>query len=46
MFRTKWNVNNVPTLARFEHVKGKVVEKGRMTEDGIMNSATLKAFMA
>ncbi|KAK6836903.1 hypothetical protein PG990_014366 [Apiospora arundinis] len=46
VFRTKWNVNNVPTLARFEQVKGKVVEKGRMTEDGIMNSATLKAFMA
>lgn len=46
VFRTKWNVNNVPTLARFELVKGKVVEKGRMTEDGIMNAETLKAFMA
>ncbi|KAK7934638.1 hypothetical protein PG985_000133 [Apiospora marii] len=46
VFRTKWNVNNVPTLARFELVKGKVVEKGRMTEDGIMNPETLKAFMA
>ncbi|KAK8030160.1 hypothetical protein PG993_011451 [Apiospora rasikravindrae] len=46
VFRTKWNVNNVPTLARFEQVNGKVVEKGRMTEDGIMDPATLKAFMA
>ncbi|KAK8078783.1 hypothetical protein PG994_002590 [Apiospora phragmitis] len=46
VFRTKWNVNNVPTLARFELVGGKVTEEGRMTEDGIMDPATLKAFMA
>lgn len=39
-------MNNVPTLARFERVGDKVTEKGRMTEDGIMDPATLKAFMA
>lgn len=45
VFRKKWNVNGVPTLARFERVNGKVVETARLDENGIMDVSMLHAFL-
>ncbi|KAH8694175.1 hypothetical protein BGW36DRAFT_430195 [Talaromyces proteolyticus] len=42
VFRTKWNVNSVPTLARYERVDGKVKEVGRLVESEILDQKKLK----
>jgi hypothetical protein len=45
VFRTKWNVNNVPTLVRYERVDGKVKETGRLTENEILDGQQLQALI-
>ncbi|KAG5920046.1 hypothetical protein E4U42_006329 [Claviceps africana] len=45
VYRKKWNVHGVPTLARFERVNGVVVETARLDESGIMDVGTLHAFL-
>jgi hypothetical protein len=42
VYRKHWNVNGVPTLARFELVNGNVVETARLDENGIMDEAKLQ----
>ncbi|PSN60322.1 hypothetical protein BS50DRAFT_579204 [Corynespora cassiicola Philippines] len=36
IYRTKWNVSNVPTLVRYERRDGKVIEIGRLIEGEIL----------
>ncbi|KAI9147241.1 Thioredoxin domain-containing protein C21C3.12c [Paramyrothecium foliicola] len=45
VFRTKWNVNNVPSLVRYERADGQVKETGRLVEDEILDEQRLKAFL-
>lgn len=45
MFRKNWNVNGVPTLARYERVNGEIVETARLDETGIMDEARLRGFI-
>lgn len=46
MFRTKWNVNAIPTLVRFELVDGNVKETGRLVEGQILDRARLSKFVS
>lgn len=41
MFRTVWNVNNVPALVRYEKTGGTVKETGRLIEGEILNEERL-----
>lgn len=41
IYRTKWNVNSVPTLVRYERVDGKVKEVARLEESEILDSKRL-----
>ncbi|QSZ31110.1 hypothetical protein DSL72_000673 [Monilinia vaccinii-corymbosi] len=41
VFRTTWNVDNVPTLVRYERVDGEVKETGRLVENEILNQGSL-----
>ncbi|KAL6231595.1 hypothetical protein BDW75DRAFT_219813 [Aspergillus navahoensis] len=41
VYRTTWNVNNVPTLVRFENVNGTVKETGRLIEGEILDRRRL-----
>jgi hypothetical protein len=45
VYRTKWNVNNVPTLVRFENVNGTVKETGRLVEGDILDRKKLGEFV-
>ncbi|KAL4861052.1 hypothetical protein BDV12DRAFT_180813 [Aspergillus spectabilis] len=45
VYRTKWNVNNVPTLVRFERVDGTVREVGRLVEVEILDRKKLRSFV-
>ncbi|KAL3475451.1 hypothetical protein BJX99DRAFT_259397 [Aspergillus californicus] len=45
VYRTTWNVSNVPTLARYESVDGAVKEVGRLVEGQILDRARLSAFI-
>ncbi len=45
VYRTKWNVHNVPTVVRFETVSGVVKETGRLVEDEILNEKKLGNFI-
>ncbi|CAH0047084.1 unnamed protein product [Clonostachys solani] len=45
VFRTKWDVHNVPTLARFKLVNGKVSEKGRLVEGDLLDAQRLSDFI-
>ncbi|KAL3478568.1 hypothetical protein BJX99DRAFT_256464 [Aspergillus californicus] len=45
VYRTTWNVHNVPTLVRFEKQDGRVREVGRLVEGEILDSKRLKAFV-
>ncbi|KAL4785951.1 hypothetical protein BJX76DRAFT_346559 [Aspergillus varians] len=42
VYRSKWNVNSVPTLVRYERVDGAVEEVGRLTEGQILDRARLE----
>lgn len=41
VFRTVWNVNNVPALVRYEKTGGTVKETGRLIEGEILNEERL-----
>ncbi|OHE93852.1 hypothetical protein CORC01_10873 [Colletotrichum orchidophilum] len=41
VFRTKWNVNNVPTIVRYERSDGEVRETGRLVEGEILDKKRL-----
>ncbi|KAL2822172.1 hypothetical protein BDW59DRAFT_149738 [Aspergillus cavernicola] len=45
VYRTKWNVSFVPTLARYERVDGEVKEVGRLVEGEILDRARLNKFV-
>lgn len=45
VYRTKWNVYNVPTLVRFEKVGDNMVEVGRLTESEIMDQERLNGLL-
>lgn len=36
-YRTNWNINFVPTLARYERVDGEVKETGRLVEGELLD---------
>ena len=46
VFHTKWNVNNLPTLVRFQEVDGQVQETGRLVESEILDSKALEKFVS
>jgi hypothetical protein len=46
VFRTKWNVHNVPTLVRFEVVDEAVKETGRLIEDEILDGKMLQELVS
>jgi hypothetical protein len=45
-FRTKWNLNAVPSLVRFEAVDGVVTEVGRLVEGEILDRVRLGKFIS
>ncbi|KAB8292885.1 hypothetical protein EYC80_007251 [Monilinia laxa] len=45
VFRTTWNVHNVPTLVRYERVDGEVKETGRLVENEILSQKTLNGLV-
>lgn len=45
VYRKNWNVNGVPTLARYQQVNGEVVETARLVENGIVDEAKLREFI-
>ncbi|KAK2010697.1 hypothetical protein LZ32DRAFT_374001 [Colletotrichum eremochloae] len=42
VFRTKWNVHNVPTIVRYQRLDGAVKETGRLVEAEILDGKRLK----
>ncbi|PYH75098.1 thioredoxin-like protein [Aspergillus vadensis CBS 113365] len=44
-YRTRWNVNNIPALVRYESVNGEVVETGRLVEGEILDQEKLNEFI-
>ncbi|OJJ45964.1 hypothetical protein ASPZODRAFT_17394 [Penicilliopsis zonata CBS 506.65] len=46
VYRSSWNVHNVPVLARYQRVDGRVVETGRLTEGEILDSAKMDPITA
>jgi len=45
VYRTKWNVNAVPSLVRYELVDGSVKETGRLVEAQILDRGRLNKFV-
>ncbi|GIZ46070.1 hypothetical protein CKM354_000920900 [Cercospora kikuchii] len=45
VFRTVWNVHNVPTLVRYENVGGEVKETGRLVEGEILDDTKLQKLL-
>ncbi|OKL55428.1 hypothetical protein UA08_09309 [Talaromyces atroroseus] len=45
IYRTKWNVNSVPTLARYERISGKPQEVARLVEGEILDLKRLDKFI-
>ncbi|KAH7324185.1 hypothetical protein B0I35DRAFT_406022 [Stachybotrys elegans] len=43
-FRTTWNVQNIPTLVRFQRIGGEIKETGRLVESEILRKDLLEAF--
>lgn len=46
VYRTKWSVNSVPTLVRFEQVDGDIKETGRLVEGELLDSKAFKKFVS
>jgi hypothetical protein len=44
--RTKWNVNAVPTLVRYQRIDGEVKETGRLVEGELLDQKKLKELVA
>lgn len=45
VYRTVWNVHNVPTLVRYENVGGEVNETGRLVEGEILDDTKLQKLL-
>ncbi|KAL4784167.1 DUF953 domain protein [Aspergillus varians] len=45
VYRTKWNVHNVPTLVRFERIDTAVKEVGRLVEVEILDRKKLRSLV-
>ena len=45
VFRTVWNVHNVPTLVRYENVGDEVKETGRLVEGEILDDTKLQRLL-
>ncbi|KAK1488367.1 hypothetical protein CABS01_01997 [Colletotrichum abscissum] len=45
VFRTKWNVNNVPTIVRFELSDGELKETARLVEGEILDEKRLRGLI-
>ena len=45
VFRTKWNVHNIPALVRYESIAGETQETGRLVEDEILNASKLDTLL-
>ncbi|TVY84001.1 Thioredoxin domain-containing protein [Lachnellula suecica] len=45
IYRTIWNVHNVPTLVRYERINGEVAETGRLVEDEILDAKRLRTLV-
>ncbi|KAK1541976.1 hypothetical protein CPAR01_05363 [Colletotrichum paranaense] len=45
VFRTKWNVNNVPTIVRFELSDGELKETARLVEGEILDEKQLRGLI-
>lgn len=45
VFRTKWNVSNVPTLVQFEKTVDGVKETGRLIERDILDQERLQGLL-
>ncbi|KAK1638474.1 hypothetical protein BDP81DRAFT_371946 [Colletotrichum phormii] len=46
VFRTKWNVNNVPTIVRYELSDGEVKETARLVEGEILDEKRLRLLIS
>ncbi|KAF2208194.1 hypothetical protein CERZMDRAFT_62239 [Cercospora zeae-maydis SCOH1-5] len=46
VFRTKWNVHNVPTLVKYENLGGEIKETGRLVEREILDDTKLQKLLA
>ncbi|CAI7589381.1 unnamed protein product [Penicillium pancosmium] len=46
VYRSLWNVNNVPALVRYQRVNGEVVETGRLIEGQILDKVKLQSFIS
>ncbi|KAF1344888.1 DUF953 domain protein [Delphinella strobiligena] len=40
-YRRNWNVNNVPTIVRYQRIDGEIEETGRLTEGEILDARKL-----
>ncbi|KAL3296121.1 DUF953 domain protein [Colletotrichum asianum] len=45
VFRTKWDVHNVPTIVRYQLVNGEIKETGRLVEGDILDKGRLQALI-
>ncbi|KAJ5090490.1 thioredoxin-like protein [Penicillium argentinense] len=46
VYRTNWNINNVPALVRYQRLNGEVSETGRLIEGEILDKKKLQDFLA
>ncbi|KAK2063053.1 hypothetical protein LY76DRAFT_504464 [Colletotrichum caudatum] len=46
VFRTKWNVHNVPTIVRYRRIDGGIKETGRLVEAEILDEKRLTGLIA
>ena len=46
VFRTLWNINNVPALVRYQRVNGEIAETGRLIEGEILDKSKMQKFMS
>ncbi|KAF2437250.1 hypothetical protein P171DRAFT_373896 [Karstenula rhodostoma CBS 690.94] len=44
-FRADWDIQNVPTLARYERADGKVKETGRLVERELLDESRVRALL-
>ncbi|KAG6286636.1 hypothetical protein E4U09_006644 [Claviceps aff. purpurea] len=44
-YRVTWNINELPTVVRYERVNGEIVETMRLVKSGILTSSTLYDFL-
>ncbi|KAI8304515.1 Serine/threonine-protein kinase pkn1 [Colletotrichum sp. SAR11_240] len=45
VYRTKWDVHNVPTIVRYQLVNGEIKETGRLVEGDILDKGRLQALI-